>query len=113
MRHELLKGHLEGLVLAVLAGQPRHGYAIMEALRVGSGGALDIEGGTLYPVLHRLESTGLVSGKWSVESGRRRRTYSLTTKGKAVLADERSAWKEFVSTLGQILAEPSPSGTPG
>jgi DNA-binding PadR family transcriptional regulator len=79
----------------------------MEALEEQSSGALSIEGGTLYPILHRLESTHLVSGKWSVQSGRKRRTYALTAKGKAALASERSDWKEFVRTLGGIM---SPAG---
>ncbi len=104
MRQEQLKGHLEGLVLAVVAERPAHGYAIMEALHERSRGELTIEGGTLYPVLHRLEAEGLVSGKWSVESGRRRRTYALTSKGRAALKEERTAWKDFVSALDSFMA---------
>lgn len=107
MRQELLKGHLEGLVLAVLADRPAHGYAIMEALHARSGGDLTIEGGTLYPVLHRLEGAGLISGKWSVESGRKRRTYALTSKGRAALREERTAWNEFVSAIGSFMAQPA------
>jgi DNA-binding PadR family transcriptional regulator len=103
---DLLKGHLEGLVLAVLANGPVHGYAIMAALRTRSGGLVSIEGGTLYPVLHHLEGAGLVSSKWSLESGRRRRTYSLTAKGRRALGDERNTWKEFVAALGAIMSEP-------
>ena len=107
LRQELLKGHLEGLVLAVLAGRPAHGYAIMEALHSRSSGDLTIEGGTLYPALHRLEAAGLVSGKWSVESGRKRRTYALTSKGRAALREEQTAWNEFVSAIGSFMAQPA------
>lgn len=107
MRQELLKGHLDGLVLALIAEQPLHGYSIKEALRDQSDGELDIEGGTLYPVLHRLEAAGLISGKWSVHAGRRRRTYSLTAKGTVALVDTRRTWRDFVSALGGIMeAEP-------
>lgn len=106
MRQDQLKGHLEGLILAVLADGPLHGYAIMEELRVRSAGALDLEGGTVYPVLHRLETAGHLAGKWSRERGRRRRTYHLTRKGRAALADRRSAWEEFVAAIGGIMNQP-------
>jgi hypothetical protein len=60
MRAEVLKGHLDGLLLATLEAGPRHGYAVMEALRAGSGGRFDLPTGTVYPALHRLERAGLV-----------------------------------------------------
>jgi DNA-binding PadR family transcriptional regulator len=107
LRPELLKGHLDGLVLAVLADESAHGYAIMERLHERSGGELVIEGGTLYPVLHRLEHERLISGRWSVESGRRRRTYALTSKGRTALRRERTAWQEFVTALDSFMAQPS------
>ncbi|MEA2475862.1 MAG: PadR family transcriptional regulator, regulatory protein PadR [Actinomycetota bacterium] len=107
MQADLLKGHLEGLVLAVLAERPIHGYAIMESLKARSHGAIGIEGGTLYPLLHRLEEAGLVRSSWSTQGGRRRRTYSLTARGGRALAEKQGAWREFVSALGSIMAEPS------
>jgi PadR family transcriptional regulator PadR len=108
MRQELLKGHLEGLILAVLDEEPLHGYAIQEALRDRSGGGVVVEGGTLYPVLHKLEAAGLISGRWSVETGRRRRTYALTAKGTRALADKRSGWRVFVDTIEAFMNEPAP-----
>ena len=78
MRAETLKGHLDGMLLASLEPGPRHGYAIMEALRAGSGGQLDLPTGTVYPALHRLERAGLVAAAWSQATGRRRRVYQLT-----------------------------------
>ncbi|MFN2594173.1 MAG: PadR family transcriptional regulator [Actinomycetota bacterium] len=108
MQPDLLKGHLEGLVLAVLAERPIHGYAVMESLRARSGGAIGIEGGTLYPLLHRLEEAGLVRSSWSTQSGRRRRTYSLTARGKRALVEKQGAWHEFVAALGSIMTEASP-----
>ncbi len=78
MRAETLKGHLDGIMLAVLEPGPRHGYAIMEALRVRSGGQVDLPTGTVYPALHRLERAGLIQASWSTAGGRRRRVYQLT-----------------------------------
>ena len=78
MRAETLKGHLDGILLAVLEPEPRHGYAIMEALRTRSGGQVDLPTGTVYPALHRLERAGLVEATWSAAGGRRRRVYQLT-----------------------------------
>lgn len=109
MRAEALKGHLDGLLLASLDGEPRHGYAIMEALRAGSGGQLDLPTGTIYPALRRLERAGLVKGRWSEVGGRRRRVYTLTAAGQRTLALERGTWQAFsaaVSTLMGPLPKP-------
>src|SRR5262245_57474004 len=108
MRQELLKGHHEGLILAGLADGAVQRYAIHDALRDRSAGGVVVEGGTLYPVLHKLEAAGLISGRWSVESGRRRRTYSLTAKGARALAEKRSGWRVFVDTLEAFMSEPTP-----
>lgn len=107
MQQDWLRGHLEGLVLAVLADGASHGYAIMEALKERSGGAVDIEGGTLYPMLHRLEEARLLKSAWSRAGGRRRRTYCLTAKGRGVLAEKQGAWREFVSAIGGVMSEPA------
>ncbi|HEY6278735.1 MAG TPA: helix-turn-helix transcriptional regulator [Streptosporangiaceae bacterium] len=107
MRAETLKGHLDGMLLASLEQGPRHGYAIMEALRAGSGGQLDLPTGTIYPALHRLERAGLVRAAWSEGGGRRRRLYQLTPAGKRALAAERGNWREFSATVTRLL-EPVP-----
>jgi DNA-binding PadR family transcriptional regulator len=65
MRAEALKGHLDGLLLAVVAEEPAHGYAIVERLRDRSGGAFDLPEGTVYPALHRLEQAGLLKSSWA------------------------------------------------
>ena len=110
MRAEVLKGHLEGLLLATLEAGPLHGYAVMEALRTGSGGRVDLPTGTVYPALHRLEQAGLVRSHWSTEGGRRRRSYELTQAGSRALAGERSSWQEFVTTVSALLeGRPSPA----
>jgi PadR family transcriptional regulator len=103
MRAEALKGHLDGLLLATLEAGPRHGYAVMEALREGSGGAFDLPTGTVYPALHRLERAGLVAGTWSDGPGRARRNYRLTAAGVRALADQRATWQEFSSAVSALL----------
>jgi DNA-binding PadR family transcriptional regulator len=107
MRAEALKGHLDGILLAVLEPGPSHGYAIMEALRTRSGGAVDLPTGTVYPALHRLERGGLVHAAWSSEGGRKRRVYELTPAGRNALAGERSTWRDFATAVTALL-QPAP-----
>jgi PadR family transcriptional regulator, regulatory protein PadR len=107
MRAETLKGHLDGILLAVLEPGPRHGYAIMQALRVRSGGHVDLPTGTVYPALHRLERAGLVRASWSTAGGRRRRVYQLTAAGRRALDSERSTWRDFSAAVTALL-QPAP-----
>ena len=107
MRAETLKGHLDGMLLAVLEDGPCHGYAIMETLRAGSGGHFDLPTGTIYPALRRLELAGLLHGTWSEVGGRRRRVYQLTPAGRGALAAERGTWREFSAAVSALL-EPAP-----
>jgi PadR family transcriptional regulator len=103
MKAEVLKGHLDGLLLAALEAGPRHGYAVMEALRAGSGGRIDLPTGTIYPALRRLEQAGLIRGRWGTASGRRRRTYELTAAGTRALSGEREGWREFSGVVSALL----------
>jgi PadR family transcriptional regulator PadR len=103
MRAEVLKGHLDALLLAVLEDGPQHGYGVIEGLRAGSGGRLDLPTGTVYPALHRLERAGLTRGRWDVVGGRRRRTYELTGAGRRALGTERDRWTEFSSVVSALL----------
>jgi PadR family transcriptional regulator PadR len=107
MRAETLKGHLEGLLLAALEDGPRHGYAVMEALRAGSGGQVDLPTGTIYPALHRLERAGLVRTAWAEAGGRKRRMYELTTAGRHALDTERDTWQAFSAAVTALL-QPAP-----
>ena len=107
MRAETLKGHLDGLLLASLEPGPLHGYAIMEALRAGSGGQFDLPTGTVYPALRRLEQAGLIRGTWSEAGGRRRRVYDLTPAGRRMLTAERGTWRQFSAAVTALL-EPAP-----
>jgi PadR family transcriptional regulator PadR len=103
MQGEVLKGHVDGLLLAALARGPAHGYAIIESLRVGSDGTFDLREGTVYPALHRMEQAGLVRSRWGRESGRRRRVYELTTKGRRELDRQRGEWRQFAGAMQAIL----------
>ena len=103
MKAETLKGHLDALVLAVLADEPLHGYAVIEALRRRSDGAFELAEGTLYPVLHRLEADGLLASSWSEAAGRRRRVYRLTRNGRRALARRREEWSNFVHAVDAVL----------
>lgn len=91
------------LLLAILATGPAHGYALVERLRDGSGGRFDLPEGTVYPALHRLEATGLLSSRFSEVGGRRRREYVLTKRGRSVLATRRDEWAGFVASVQAIL----------
>ena len=101
------KGHLDSMLLAILAERPLHGYGVIEALRRESGGAFDLPSGTIYPALHRLELAGLIEGTWSPAEGRRRRTYSVTKRGHRELDIAREAWRSFASAVGGVLKEPA------
>jgi PadR family transcriptional regulator PadR len=103
MRAEELKGHLDALLLAALEDGPRHGYAVIEALRQATGGQLDMATGTVYPALRRLEQAGLITGSWSVVAGRRRREYRLTAAGAETLAGRRSQWRDFAAMISGAL----------
>src|SRR5260370_19481886 len=102
MRAETLKGHLDGILLAVLEPGPRHGYAIMEALRIRSGGHVDLPTGTVYPALHRLERAGLIQASWSAAGGRRRRVYDLTPAGRRALDTQPSPRRGFSTPVTRL-----------
>jgi transcriptional regulator len=91
------------LVLAILTEGDSYGYAILQRVRALSGGALEWTDGMLYPVLHRLERSGLVEARWErAESGRRRKYYRVTEAGREQLAEERRQWKTVDEALGKI-----------
>jgi PadR family transcriptional regulator len=104
MSTEVLKGHGDLLVLAVLDSEPAHGYAIVEAVRARSGGAFDLAEGTVYPALYRLERQGLLESSWSESAARRRRVYRLTRAGRQELARQRREWGGYVNAMQAALA---------
>ena len=110
MKGSAIKGHLDMLVLAVLAAGPLHGYAVIEELKTRSGDSFDLPEGTIYPVLHRLEKEGLLASSWSDAAGRPRRTYTVTSAGKRALVEQRRAWRAFSDAVGKVLGgEPWPA----
>ena len=104
-----LKGHLDLLVLVVLAEGSAHGYAVISGLRGRSDGAFDLAEGTVYPVLHRLEAAGLVGSDWSTEGGRRRRVYALTAAGRRALAEQQRGWDRFRAAMQAVLGPVGPT----
>lgn len=104
MSAESLKGHLDGLILAVVADGPAHGYAIIEELKQRSGGVFALPEGTVYPALHRLEAGGLLASSWSEAGGRRRRVYRLTRGGRRELSLKKREWRGFARAVEAVLA---------
>ena len=98
-----LKGYLDPLILAVLAEGAMHGYAVIEELKLRSGGELDLPEGTVYPALHRLERRGLLRSGWTTAEGRRRRVYRLTASGRRELASKAREWRTFARVVDGVL----------
>jgi DNA-binding PadR family transcriptional regulator len=91
------------LVLAILAEEDSYGYAILQRVRVLSGGELEWTDGMLYPVLHRLERSGLIQSRWEkAESGRKRKYYRVTEAGRKQLSEERRQWRTVDDALRKI-----------
>lgn len=111
---DLWRGSLEMMVLSTLADGPKYGYLIQSRLKQSSGSRLAIQAGTLYPILHRLESEKLVKARWDDATGRRRKWYELTAAGRRQLTQQVREWQSFVEcirgVLGGIL---DPALTPG
>ena len=105
MKGEVLKGHLDLLLLSAVQRRPAHGYAVADILRTQTGGAFDLPEGTLYPALHRLERSGMLASRWADGNGRRRRVYHLTAKGERRLARERQAWYGFARAVHAIVGD--------
>jgi PadR family transcriptional regulator, regulatory protein PadR len=103
MRADHLKGHLDGLLLAVLEDGPSHGYALIEEIRARSGGTFDLPEGTTYPALHRLEAAGLVTSRSTTVGGRPRRVYRLSRKGSRALSESRADWRRFSTAVSSVL----------
>jgi transcriptional regulator len=108
---DLLQGTLDMLVLRTLVFSPLHGYGIAKAIRSSSSEALDIEFGSLYPALKRLELKGWIAAKWEISGhNRRAKYYRLTPAGRKQLQHEHSKWADFVSAVGQVMG-PMPKGS--
>lgn len=106
-RLELLQGTLDVLILRTLLHGPAHGHAIAKHIQHTSQDVLQIETGSLYPALHRLEAKGWITAAWDLsDKGKRARFYRLTPSGKKQLAAEQSKWEAFSHAIGLILSAP-------
>ena len=103
MKTDTLNGQLDPLILATVADEPAHGYAILQRLKERSGGAFDLAEGTIYPALHRLERDNLLASSWSTASGRRRRVYAVTRAGHSALEVRRREWRQFSLAVEAVM----------
>ena len=103
-RIELLQGTLDLLILQTLRWGPQHGYGISRAIQSQSGDILQVDTGSLYPALHRLERKKWIAAEWNISENKQRvRVYRLTPKGRRQLADERSRWEQLSGAIAGIL----------
>ncbi|HEY6804335.1 MAG TPA: PadR family transcriptional regulator [Pyrinomonadaceae bacterium] len=103
-RIELLQGTLDLLILQTLQWGPRHGYGISQAIRTGSGEVLQVDTGSLYPALHRLERKKWIKAEWTIsENNQQVKSYQLTALGKKELIAERSNWDRLSAAMAGIL----------
>src|SRR5678816_123436 len=111
-RIELLQGTLDLLVLQTLQWGPQHGYGIAQAIQAGSSDVLQVDTGSLYPALHRLEKRKWISATWKLSPNKQRtRVYRLTAAGRRQLVSERSRWQTIVEAMAAVLTKPGSSET--
>ncbi|MGI8499044.1 MAG: PadR family transcriptional regulator [Gemmatimonadaceae bacterium] len=97
------KGSAEFLILSLLQHESRHGYEISKLIESRSGGVVQFQVSSLYPLLYRMEKRGWIRGKWVEKAGqRRRRYYSITPTGRGIVGEQRPSWLEFVRAIGQV-----------
>ena len=110
-RIELLQGTLDMLVLQALRWGSQHGYGIAQAIRSGSSEVLQVETGSLYPALHRLEKRGWIRSEWKeTENKQRAKFYQLTAAGKKHLAAEHSKWNRMTAAIADLMGSQGNEG---
>jgi transcriptional regulator len=101
---DALRGSLDLLVLSSLSLEPMHGWGISQRVQQISDGVLEVNQGSLYPALQRLEKAGLITSDWgTTENNRRARYYALTAAGRRALGDELASWRRFAAGLEAVL----------
>jgi PadR family transcriptional regulator, regulatory protein PadR len=110
-RIELLQGTLDFIILQTLRWGPRHGYGIAQMIRANSNETLQVDTGSLYPALHRLERKRWIEADWDVSENRQRvRVYRLTAAGKKQLAVERTRWEQLTQAIAGVMRQPASEG---
>lgn len=111
---DLLRGSLDLMVLSVLAEGSQYGYSLQKRLNTASLGKIKLPAGTLYPLLHRLETDKLIRSRWDNSTGRKRKWYDLTAKGKKRLNVQASQWRQYAQCMTDLISgvanQPKPSG---
>lgn len=108
MKPDGTKGHMDLILLGMLAKAPGHGYAIMTALKEETGGVLDLPEGSVYPALHKLEDLGWVTSDWRSVAGRRRREYRLSAAGRRALDTQRGEWRRLAEAIDTVMIATRP-----
>jgi transcriptional regulator len=104
MKDDLLQGTLDLLVLKALSITPMHGWGVAQRLQLISREVLQVNQGSLYPALHRLERKGFIDSEWRAsENNRRARYYRITAKGSRALEDETESWERFAGAVQRVL----------
>jgi PadR family transcriptional regulator PadR len=104
MSQQFLQGTLDLLILRTLLAGPAHGHAVAKQIQRTSEDLLQVETGSLYPALHRLEAKGWIAASWELsDKGKRAKYYHLTALGRKKLASEQSKWQAFARVMGLIL----------
>ena len=107
-RIDVLQGTLDLIILQALRWGPRHGYGLVQLIIANTGGVLQVDAGSLYPALYRLEKQKLVKASWGTsEHNQRVRVYRLTTAGEQRLVEERSRWDQFTEAMSGLFAPPA------
>ena len=101
---DLLRGSLDLMILSVLAGGKKYGYLIQKQVRETSGARVDLQAGTMYPILHRLEEEKLIRSSWEDSTGRKRKWYELTAAGNKRLTAQAAEWSDYAQCIQQILS---------
>ncbi len=102
---EVLKGTLDMMVLKILEQEPRHGYGITRQLQALTDDALQVDEGSMYPALYRMQKRGLIEAEWFLtDNSRRAKIYSLTPAGRDELVSEAAYWERFSEAVGKVMA---------
>lgn len=103
-QRDLVRGSLDLMVLSALVDESKYGYLIQKQLREASGGRLQLPAGTLYPILHRLETEKLIRSRWDDSTGRNRKWYEITAAGRKQLSKQATEWTEYAACIEQLLS---------